>query len=65
MQIKTERNETGSAAGQRNTPLEIDPSKLAVLPPPYFGTIPPSTAYTSQATFPQGYGMLHYSFSYQ
>uniref|UniRef100_A0A915PGU2 Homeobox domain-containing protein n=1 Tax=Setaria digitata TaxID=48799 RepID=A0A915PGU2_9BILA len=55
VEIKTERTET-VASEQRTSPLEIDSSKLPVLPPPYFGTISPSTAYTSQAAFPQGYG---------
>ncbi|CAG9531605.1 unnamed protein product [Cercopithifilaria johnstoni] len=55
VEIKTERSETGTSE-QRTSPIEIDSSKLTVLPPPYFGTISPSTAYTSQATFPQGYG---------
>uniref|UniRef100_A0A158Q828 Homeobox domain-containing protein n=1 Tax=Elaeophora elaphi TaxID=1147741 RepID=A0A158Q828_9BILA len=55
VEIKTERSETGTSE-QRASPIEIDSSKLTVLPPPYFSTISPSTAYTSQTTFPQGYG---------
>ncbi|VIO97758.1 Uncharacterized protein BM_BM7298 [Brugia malayi] len=58
-EIKTERSET-SVSEQRTSPIEIDSSKLTVLPPPYFGTISPSTAYTSQATFPQGYVVVGY-----
>ncbi|OZC12150.1 homeobox domain protein [Onchocerca flexuosa] len=59
-EVKTERSETGTSES-RTSPIEIDSSKLAVLPPPYFGTISSSTAYTSQATFPQGYGKLDYT----
>ncbi|KAM3718006.1 Homeobox protein [Dirofilaria immitis] len=55
VEIKLERSETGTSES-RISPIDIDSSKLHVLPSPYFGTISSSTAYTTQATFPQGYG---------
>ncbi|VDN05448.1 unnamed protein product [Thelazia callipaeda] len=56
VEVKTEESNEQGVSEQRNSPLDIDSSKLTVIPTPYFGTIPPSTAYASQATFPQGYG---------
>ncbi|KHN75554.1 Homeobox protein OTX1 [Toxocara canis] len=37
------------------SPVEIDPTKLPVIPPSYIGAISPSSAYAAQPAFPQGY----------
>lgn len=56
VEVKTEEGSEAGVSEQRTSPIDIDSSKLTVLPPPYFGTIAPPATYASQAAFPQGYG---------
>lgn len=44
---------------QRSTvsPTEIDAAKITAFPATYLGTISPSSAYSTQPPFPQGYGI--------
>uniref|UniRef100_A0A915B6P6 Homeobox domain-containing protein n=2 Tax=Parascaris TaxID=6254 RepID=A0A915B6P6_PARUN len=63
VEVKVE--ESGESVAQEQavptaSPVEIDPSKLPVIPPSYIGALSPSSAYAAQPAFAQGYGYSTY-----
>lgn len=59
VQVKVEESAESVAQEQAvptASPVEIDPSKLPVIPPSYIGALSPSSAYAAQPAFAQGYG---------